>query len=225
MPSPTPGEFPGDTQCCPRHPLLQGRPSPWRRSHSLPTDLWGCVSAEMAETPLQGCRNPTVRVHPKSTATQPCSQTPPSPGPCPEIPAQLWVPSLREPPVYANIITWSQKDEAGHWGHPFWLPQHLLSCFPPALLLRWMHKSQAVGITFYCPCTCFAFSRNLPGCQSRTVAGSLFPGKLNTYILHKEIRGLALKLEYTSLQCCRRPGNILAVNYDTVIQALSNSGA
>lgn len=90
------------------------------------------------------------------------------PRPMPEIPAQLWVPSLREPPVYANIITWSQKDEAGHWGHPFWLPRHLLSCFPPALLLRWMHKSQAVGITFCCPCTCFAFSRNLPGCQSRT---------------------------------------------------------
>lgn len=96
-------------------------------------------------------------------------------------------------------------------GIPFWLPQYLLSCFPAApllaaLLLRWMqcpsslhHKSQAVGITFCCPCTCFAFSCNLPGCQSRTVAGSLLPGKLNTYILHKEIRGLALKMEYTSL--------------------------
>lgn len=122
----------------------------------------------------------------------------------PKVSAQLWVPSLREPPVCADIITWNQKDEVDHWGRPFGysaLAFLLSSCsLPAALLLRWMHKSQAVGITFCCPCTCFAFSRNLPGCQSRTVAGSPFPGKLNTYILHKEIRGLALKMEYTSLR-------------------------
>lgn len=53
VPPPAPGEFPGDTQCCPRHPsCCRADPCPWRSSHLLPTGLWGCVSAEMAETPL-----------------------------------------------------------------------------------------------------------------------------------------------------------------------------
>lgn len=50
----------------------------------------------------------------------------------PKVSAHLWVPSLREPPVCADIITWNQKDEVDHWGRPF---GYLSTCFPAFLLL------------------------------------------------------------------------------------------
>lgn len=84
-------------------------------------------------------RKPIVRMQPRGPAALLCSQTPPSPAPCPEVPAQLWGPNLGEPPMCANIITWSQRDEVGHWGHPF---GYLRTCFPAFLLLpRPLHCS------------------------------------------------------------------------------------
>lgn len=56
VPLPVPGEVLGGSWWCPRHPsCCRADPCPWRSSHLLPTDFWGCVSAEMAETPLRGC--------------------------------------------------------------------------------------------------------------------------------------------------------------------------
>lgn len=117
--------------------VLQGRPMPWRNSYLLLTDFWGCVSAEMAETPLQRC-SPEVQQH--NSVPKPLLPSTISSSPSTVVGAQ----PQAHPPTNARI-TWSQK---GGWslGTPFWLPQYLLFCFPPVslptpLLLSWMHKS------------------------------------------------------------------------------------
>lgn len=156
----------------------QGRPCPWRSSCLLPTDFW---SVSLLRWQKPHCEDAPQRSNNTALPLKPSFPSALPRGASKAVGAQ----PQAHPPTCANIITWSKKMTLVTGDTLLAttvLALLLSSCSPPALppsvlLLRWMqcppslqHGSQAVGITFCCPCTCFAFSRNLPGCQSHAVA-------------------------------------------------------
>lgn len=102
---------------CPRrgpwaHSVLQqGRPMPLGGSHLLPTDFWA-VSLLRWQKPH--CKDAAQRSSHTALLPNPSFPSALPRGPSTAVGAQ----PQAHPPVCAIIITWSQKDEVGHWGHP-----------------------------------------------------------------------------------------------------------